>query len=79
MATSTFPAGWVENQSTRLLRIIFILTGTYTLWAWLFLDINPLLMSKLFYRGEAPMEYALNARSKAARKAWEKDRKALQS
>lgn len=51
-------------------------TGTYTLWAWIMLDINRFLMSKLFYRGEAPVEYAWSVRSKQRRWQWEKARKA---
>jgi hypothetical protein len=33
-------------------------------------------MSKLFYRGEAPVEYAWSARSKLGRKLWEQTQKA---
>ncbi|MCI0609551.1 MAG: hypothetical protein L0Z71_10880 [Anaerolineae bacterium] len=54
-----------------------ILTGTYTLWAWLLLDINRFILSKLFYRGEAPVEYAWSSRSKHARNEWEQARKTL--
>jgi hypothetical protein len=50
-------------------------TGTYTFWAWTILDVNRFLMSKLFYRGEAPLEYAWSARSKQVRKLWEQMRK----
>jgi hypothetical protein len=50
-------------------------TGTYTFWAWTILDVNRFLISKLFYRGEAPVEYAWSARSKQVRKAWEQMRK----
>jgi hypothetical protein len=50
-------------------------TGTYTFWAWTILDVNRFLMSKLFYRGEAPVEYAWSARSKQIRKAWEQMQK----
>jgi hypothetical protein len=32
-------------------------------------------MKKLFYRGEAPVEFAWSVRSKAIRKAWEEARK----
>jgi hypothetical protein len=46
-------------------------TGSYTFWAWTILDINRWLMKKLFYRGEAPVEYAWSSRSKQVRKAWE--------
>jgi hypothetical protein len=48
-----------------------LLTASYTFWAWSFLDINGFLMSKLFYRGEAPVEYAWSTRSKQVRKLWE--------
>ncbi len=51
------------------------LTASYTFWAWTILDINRWLMKKFFYRGEAPVEYAWSARSKAVRKAWEEARK----
>lgn len=46
------------------------LTGSYTFWAWTILDGNRLIVSKLFYRGDAPVEYAWSARSKQVRKAW---------
>jgi len=52
------------------------LTGSYTFWAWTILDINRLIVKKLFYRGEAPVEYAWSARSKQVRKVWEQARKA---
>ena len=51
------------------------LTASYTFWAWTILDMNRWLMKKFFYRGEAPVEYAWSARSKAVRKAWEEARK----
>ena len=51
-------------------------TASYTFWAWTILDINRWLMKKLFYRGEAPVEYAWSAGSKQVRKAWEQARKA---
>ena len=51
-------------------------TGSYTFWAWSILDVNRFIMSKLFYCGEAPVEYAWSARSKQIRKAWEQTRKA---
>jgi hypothetical protein len=37
------------------------LTATYTLWAWSILDINRIIISKLLYRGDAPVELALQA------------------
>jgi hypothetical protein len=46
-------------------------TASYTFWAWTILDINRWIMKKLFYRGEAPVEYAWSARSKQVRKMWE--------
>ena len=51
-------------------------TGTYTFWAWTILDINRFIISRLFYRGEAPVEYAWSWRSKQIRKLWEQARKA---
>jgi len=51
-------------------------TGTYTFWAWTILDMNRWLVSRLFYRGEAPVEYAWSWRSKQVRKVWEQARKA---
>ena len=56
-----------------------LLTSSYTFWAWSILDLNRLLMSKLFYRGEAPVEYAWSIRSKRIRKAWEQMQKASNS
>jgi hypothetical protein len=51
-------------------------TGTYTFWAWSILDINRFIMSRLFYCGEAPVEYAWSWRSKQIRKLWEQAKKA---
>jgi hypothetical protein len=51
-------------------------TGSYTFWAWTILDVNRIIMSKLFYCGEAPVEYAWSVRSKQVRKGWEQMRKA---
>ncbi len=54
------------------LRIFFAaITTTYTFWAWILLDINRLILSKLLYRGEAPVEYCWSWKSKQRRKAWE--------
>jgi flagellar biosynthesis protein FliQ len=53
-----------------------VLTSSYTFWAWSILDVNRWLISRFFYRGEAPVEYAWSARSKQIRKAWEQMRKA---
>ncbi len=50
-------------------------TASYTFWAWSILDINRLVVSKLLYRGDAPVEYAWSGRSKQVRKVWEKARK----
>jgi hypothetical protein len=52
------------------------LTGSYTFWAWTMLDINRLMMAKLFYRGDAPVEYAWSTRSKQVRKFWEQAQRA---
>jgi hypothetical protein len=51
-------------------------TASYTFWAWTILDINRLIIAKLLYRGEAPVEYAWSARSKQVRKVWEQARQA---
>ena len=60
--------------------IIWILaslaTGTYTFWAWTILDINRFLLSRIVYRGEAPVEYAWSTRSKQVRRIWEQMQKA---
>jgi hypothetical protein len=52
------------------------LTASYTFWAWSILDINRIIISKLFYRGDAPVELAWSWRSKQVRKAWEQAQKA---
>jgi hypothetical protein len=52
-----------------------LVTGSYTFWAWSILDTNRFLVSKLLYRGEAPVEYAWSARSKQIRKVWEQGQK----
>lgn len=52
------------------------LTASYTFWAWSILDINRIIIAKLLYRGDAPVELAWNWRSKQVRKAWEQARKA---
>lgn len=52
------------------------LTASYTFWAWTILDVNRFLISKLLYRGEAPVEFAWSANSKKYRKAWEVARRA---
>ena len=53
-----------------------LLTTSYTFWAWTILDLNRRFIARLFYRGEAPIEYAWSIRSKQIRKAWEKAQKA---
>jgi len=55
--------------------IASLATASYTFWAWSILDINRVVVSKLLYRGNAPVEYAWSARSKQIRKVWEKARK----
>lgn len=54
-----------------------LITSSVTFWAWSILDVNRWIMCKLFYRGDAPVEYAWSANSKAVRKAWEAARKAV--
>jgi hypothetical protein len=54
-------------------------TGSYTFWAWTILDINRFLISRLLYRGEAPVEFAWSESSKQRRKVWEQARKAYNS
>jgi hypothetical protein len=67
--------GLYPRADVRLRIALAILTSTYTLWAWIILDINRWILSKLFYRGEAPVEYAWSSRSKQVRKTWEELRK----
>jgi hypothetical protein len=40
------------------------MTASFTFWCWTVLDINRLLMSKLFYQGSRPVEYAWRTDSK---------------
>lgn len=54
--------------------IASLVTATYTFWAWSVLDINRWIMARLFYRGEAPVEYAWSTRSKLVRKVWQETR-----
>ena len=56
--------------------IAAVLTSSYTFWAWTILDLNRLLISRRFYRGDAPVEYAWSAQSKQVRKAWVQAQKA---
>lgn len=53
-----------------------VLTSSYTFWAWTILDINRLLVAKLLYRGEAPVEFAWSIKSKQVRKMWEQAQQA---
>lgn len=68
--------GLYPRADIRLRLALAILTSTYTLWAWLILDLNRWILAKLIYRGEAPVEYAWSSKSKLARKEWEQARKA---
>ena len=68
--------GLYPRADFRLRIVLAIFTSTYTLWAWLILDFNRWILSKLIYRGEAPVEYAWSSRSKLERKLWEQQRKA---
>jgi len=67
--------GLYPRVDLRLRIVIALLTSTYTLWAWLILDINRWILAKSLYQGEAPVEYAWSSRSKFARKEWEKTKK----
>ena len=51
-------------------------TGSYTFWTWTIFDLNRLMIARLFYRGEAPVEYAWSVKSKRARKLWEQSQTA---
>lgn len=68
--------GLYSRADIRLRIAIAALTSTYTLWAWIILDINRWILAKLVYRGEAPVEYAWSSKSKLARKEWEQAQKA---
>jgi hypothetical protein len=70
--------GLYPRADVRLRLVLAILTSTYTLWAWIILDINRWVLAKLVYRGEAPVEYAWSSRSKLIRKEWEQAQKAKQ-
>jgi hypothetical protein len=52
------------------------ITSSFTFWCWTVLDINRFIIAKLFYRGEAPVEYAWSARSKRRRREWAQAKKA---
>ena len=71
--------GMYSRLDIRLRFAIAALTGTYTFWAWIILDINRWILAKLFYRGEAPVEYLWSAKSKLVRKEWEQAQKAKQA
>lgn len=59
-----------------LLWVLAVLgTGGNALWASILLDANRFLMTKLFYRGEAPVEYSFSPRSRQRRYDWEQTRK----
>lgn len=70
--------GLYPRADVRLRIGIAALTSTYTLWAWIILDINRWILAKLIYRGEAPVEYAWSSKSKLVRKEWEQAQKAKQ-
>lgn len=70
--------GLYPRADVRLRIGIAALTGMYTFWAWIVLDINRWILSKLIYQGEAPVEYAWSSKSKLARKEWEQAQKAKQ-
>lgn len=55
--------------------LMAFITSSATFWVWSVLDVNRWIMSKLFYRGEAPLEYAWSQASKRRRKEWEQARK----
>ena len=67
--------GLYPRADFRLRIVLAILTSTYTLWAWLILDLNRWILAKLIYRGEAPVEYAWSSQSKLVRKQWEQAHK----
>lgn len=67
--------GLYPRADIRLRFAIGFLTSTYTFWAWIILDINRWILSKLVYQGEAPVEYAWSSKSKLARKEWEQAQK----
>jgi hypothetical protein len=68
--------GLYPRVDLRLRIVLAIFTSSYTLWTWLALDINRWILAKLFYLGEAPVEYAWSSKSKLARKEWEQAQKA---
>jgi hypothetical protein len=70
--------GLYPRADVRLRIGIAALTGMYTFWAWIVLDINRWILSKLIYQGEAPVEYAWSSKSKLRRKEWEQAQKAKQ-
>lgn len=68
--------GWYPRVDIRVNILLAALTGTYTLWTWIALDINRFILAKLLYCGDAPVEYAWSPRSKQARKEWEQAKRA---
>jgi hypothetical protein len=68
--------GMYSRLDIRLRFAIAALTGSYTFWTWIILDINRWILAKLVYRGEAPVEYLWSAKSKLVRKEWEQAQKA---
>jgi hypothetical protein len=55
--------------------LMAVITSSITFWCWTILDINRLILVKLFYQGETPVEYAWSLGSKKRRKEWELGRK----
>ena len=68
--------GLYPRADVRLRFLLAFLTSTYTLWAWLILDLNRWILAKLVYQGDAPVEYAWSSKSKLIRKQWEAEQKA---
>ena len=58
--------------------VLAIATSSFTFWYWTILDINRLIMAKLFYTAHVPIEFAWSFKSKARRKAWSKLNKEAQ-
>lgn len=58
--------------------VLAIATSSFTFWYWSILDINRLMIAKLFYTGHVPVEFAWSFKSKARRKTWNKLNKEAQ-